>query len=186
MAITRSKRYTRASSPKTHLIGNLDKSHANPAGPHQLPVANGKKRKIALSNELAALGVFPKPDKKQYDGPGERGTGSRFTEEGTQCMICAETQTQQEFPEASTMGPCSKHLPKSKPTKLTPDTALASRLPVVVDMSIIRKARLSRVGSAAPAHVSDTGCHGMKGTHANGQVNPDIRTDGQEELQKMS
>ena len=94
MAITRSNRCTRTSSPKAHLVGNFHKSHASPADSHQLPVANGQKRKIALSKELAALGVLPKPDKKQYDGPGERGAGSRFTEQGTQCMICAETQTQ--------------------------------------------------------------------------------------------
>lgn len=94
MAITRSNRCTRASSPKTHLIGNSHKNHTSSADPHQLPVANGQKRKIALTKELAALGVLPKPDRKQYDGPGERGDGSRFTEQGTECMICAETQKQ--------------------------------------------------------------------------------------------
>lgn len=93
MAITRSKQRARASSPKTHLARNHT-SHATVLDPRQSSVAGKRKRNAGLMKELAALGVLPKPEKKPYDGPGERGYSTRVTEQGTECTICAETQAQ--------------------------------------------------------------------------------------------
>ncbi|KAL8675471.1 MAG: hypothetical protein Q9168_000172 [Polycauliona sp. 1 TL-2023] len=107
MAITRSHKPTRASSPKfnhTHVPSH--KPLPNSLGPHQRPGATKLKRKNGLTKELTALGIVPKPEKKAYDGPGERGDVSRFTGQGTECTICAESQAQREFPETAILSPC--------------------------------------------------------------------------------
>ncbi|KAI4238289.1 MAG: hypothetical protein LQ349_001211 [Xanthoria aureola] len=110
MAITRSHQRARAPSPRIHHAPF--KSHTSHAtvlvlDPRQPSVAGKRKRNAGLTKELAALGILPKPEKKLYDGPGERGNnGIRVTEPGAECTICAETQTQREFPETATLGPC--------------------------------------------------------------------------------
>ncbi|CAO1600168.1 hypothetical protein XANCAGTX0491_003871 [Xanthoria calcicola] len=96
MAITRSHQRARAPSPRIH-HGSLTSptGHATVFDPRQPPIAGKRKRNAGLTKELAALGILPKPEKKLYDGPGERGNnGIRVTEPGAECTICAETQTQ--------------------------------------------------------------------------------------------
>ncbi len=94
MAITRSHQRARASDPRTHHASlKSHTSHATVSDPRQPSVAGKRKRNAGLTKELAALGLLPKPEKKLYDGPGERGTGMRVTNQGTECTICAETQT---------------------------------------------------------------------------------------------
>ncbi|KAI4244783.1 MAG: hypothetical protein L6R42_010360 [Xanthoria sp. 1 TBL-2021] len=107
MAITRSNQRARDSSPKTYLVRKTSHtSHATVLDPRQPSVAGKRKRNAGLTKELAALGVLPKPEKKRYDGPGERGYGTGVTEQGAECTICAETQAQHEFPELATLSPC--------------------------------------------------------------------------------
>ncbi|CAL8576033.1 hypothetical protein XPA_001925 [Xanthoria parietina] len=108
MAITRSHQRARASDPRTHHAPlKSHTSHATVSDPRQPSVAGKRKRNAGLTKELAALGLLPKPEKKLYDGPGERGTGMRVTNQGTECTICAETQTPREFPEIATLGLCN-------------------------------------------------------------------------------
>ncbi|KAL8995419.1 MAG: hypothetical protein Q9169_004831 [Polycauliona sp. 2 TL-2023] len=105
MAITRSDKRTRVSGPKSNQTQlALHKSLAN--APEPLPVVS-KQRKNGLIKELTALGIVPKPKKKVYDGPGERGKGTRVSLEGIECIICAEPQPQCEFPEAASLSPCN-------------------------------------------------------------------------------
>lgn len=95
MAITRSNQRARDSSPKTYLVRKTSHtSHATVLDPRQPSVAGKRKRNAGLTKELAALGVLPKPEKKPYDGPGERGYSASVIEQGTECTICAETQAQ--------------------------------------------------------------------------------------------
>ncbi|KAL8846033.1 MAG: hypothetical protein Q9221_008846 [Calogaya cf. arnoldii] len=107
MAITRSHKRTRVSSPVTHFKRNTSHtSHATVFDQRQASLAGKRKRKDNLTKELAALGVLPKPDKKAYDGPGERGDSIRVTEQGKECTICDETQAEREFPDVTTLYPC--------------------------------------------------------------------------------
>ncbi|KAL8911941.1 MAG: hypothetical protein Q9171_002983 [Xanthocarpia ochracea] len=101
MAVTRNTPRVRVSSPRNQLARSTVKSATSHSS-----ATHKQKRKGGLTKELAALGIIPKPEKKAYDGPGERGDSARLTAQGTECSICAETQAQREFPEAATLNPC--------------------------------------------------------------------------------
>ncbi|KAL8790192.1 MAG: hypothetical protein Q9213_000723 [Squamulea squamosa] len=107
MAVTRSNPRPRASSPRAKSLRNThNTSQASTSAPRQSSAAYKQKRKGGLTKEIAALGVIPKPKKKEYEGPGNRGNGTRFADDGKECSICAEVQALREFPETESLSPC--------------------------------------------------------------------------------